>query len=178
MLACRNYRMPGKNNKRGVVLLTAVGMMFVLLAFVGLAFDVGYLQWSRRRAQTAADAAAVAGAWAVVQGDTVTTSGRNGSADNGFKDSTNGVTVTINKPPTGGSYTSDTTAVEPVVSQDAPAFFMRILGFNTLPVRARPVARAGSSPACIYALAPTPQHALPPAVPPPLTRASSDPPTP
>jgi len=32
-------------------------MMFVLLAFVGLAFDVGYLQWQRRRAQSAADGA-------------------------------------------------------------------------------------------------------------------------
>ena len=49
----RHYGVTEKNNKRGVVILTAVGMMFVLLAFVGLAFDVGYLQWSRRRAQTA-----------------------------------------------------------------------------------------------------------------------------
>src|SRR5207253_1962125 len=115
------------------VLPMAVGMMFVLVAFVGLAFDVGYLQWARRRAQTAADAAAVAAAWAVVQGDPVTPSGQNGSADNGFKDSTNGVTVTINKPPSGGSYASDTTAVEAIVSQDAPSYFMRILGFNSLP---------------------------------------------
>src|SRR5260370_14631170 len=104
MLACRNYRMPGKNSKRGVVILTAVGMMFVLLAFVGLAFDVGYMQWSRRRAQTAADAAAVAAAWAVEQGDAITTSGQNASVDNGFKDSTDGVTVTINSTPTSGCY--------------------------------------------------------------------------
>src|SRR5258708_35647452 len=105
MLACRNYGVIGKNNKRGVALLTAVGMMFVLLAFVGLAFDVGYMQWSRRRAQTAADAAALAAAWAVVEGDPVTTSGQNSSADNGFKDSTNGITVTINQPPSSDSHT-------------------------------------------------------------------------
>src|SRR6266478_5456671 len=103
----RYYGKAGKTGKRGVVLLAAAGMMFVLLAFVGLAFDVGYLQWSRRRAQTAADAAAVAAAWAVVQGDPVTTSGQNSSADNGFKDSANGVTVTINRPPSGGSYVSN-----------------------------------------------------------------------
>src|SRR2546426_7648629 len=84
MLAGRNYGMAGKNNKRGVVILTAVGMMFVLLAFVGLAFDVGYLQWSRRRAKTAADAAEVAAAWAVVQGDPVTPSGQSGFAAYGF----------------------------------------------------------------------------------------------
>src|SRR6266853_813713 len=96
-----------RRDRRGVILIIVAGMMFVLLAFVGLAFDVGYLQWSRRRAQTAADAAAVAAAWAVLKGDTVTTSGQNGSADNGFTDSTNGVTVTINKPPSTGSYTTD-----------------------------------------------------------------------
>ncbi len=160
MLACRNYGMAGKNNKRGVVLLTAVGMMFVLLAFVGLAFDVGYMQWSRRRAQTAADAAALAAAWAVEQGDAVTTSGQNASGDNGFKDSTNGITVTINQPPSSGSYTGDATAVEAVVSQDAPSFFMRVLGYNTLPVRARAVARAGYATACIYALNPTAKDTL------------------
>src|SRR3954466_896325 len=99
-----------RSGRRGSILLLASGMMFVLLAFVGLAFDVGYLQWSRRRAQTAADAAAAAAAWAVLQGDTVTTSGQNGSADNGFTNSTNGVTVTINKPPSAGSYTADATA--------------------------------------------------------------------
>src|SRR6266404_873414 len=120
MLARKYYGTAGQDEKRGVVILTAVGMMFVLLAFVGLAFDVGYMQWSRRRAQTAADAAALAAAWAVVQGDAVTTSGQNGSADNGYKDSVNGVTVTINKPPSSGSYASDATAVEAIVSQDAP----------------------------------------------------------
>ena len=42
-----------RSGRRGVVLLIAAGMMFVLFAFMGLALDVGYLQWSRRRAQTA-----------------------------------------------------------------------------------------------------------------------------
>src|SRR5438874_7174241 len=111
------YGMAGQNGNRGFVLPMAVGMMFVLLAFVGLAFDAGYLQWSRRRAQTAADAAAVAAAWALAQGDAITTSGQSGSADNGYKDSTDGVTVTINTPPSGGSYAADPTAVEAIVSQ-------------------------------------------------------------
>jgi Putative Flp pilus-assembly TadE/G-like len=160
MLARRDYGMARNDSRRGVVLLTAAGMMFVLLAFVGLAFDVGYLQWSRRRAQTAADAAAIAGAWAGMQGEPVTTAGQNSSADNGFKDSTNGVTVTINKPPSGGSYSTDPTAVEAIVSQDAPSFFMQVLGVKILPVRARAVAKVGYSVACLYALNPTVKDAL------------------
>src|SRR5439155_10574785 len=130
-------------------------MIFVLLAFVGLAFDVGYVQWSRRRAQTATDAGAMAGAWANKQGDTYVTAGQNASADNGYTNGTDGVTVTINKPPTSGSYTTDANAVEAIVSQDAPSYFMRILGWNVLPVRARAVAKGGFSTACIYALDPS-----------------------
>src|SRR5207248_8220628 len=73
-----------QRGRRGVILITAAGMMFVLMAFVGLAFDVGFMQWSRRRAQTAADAGALAGAWALQLGGVVTTDGKDGSAVNGF----------------------------------------------------------------------------------------------
>src|SRR5437667_10325258 len=101
MLACRYNGMAGKNNKRGVIILAAVGMMFVLLAFVGLAFDAGYLQWSRRRAQTAADAAAVAAAWALAQRDAITTPGQTGPADKGYKASEAAVTGTVTTPAPG-----------------------------------------------------------------------------
>src|SRR5688572_19239616 len=126
--------------RRGSIVLLATGMIFVLLAFVGLAFDVGYLQWSRRRAQTAADAGAIAGAWAIQMGHTVTTEGQDGSAMNGYTHGQNGVTVTINQPPSTGTYAGVSGMVEAIVSQDAPSYFMRVLGFNTLPVRARAVA--------------------------------------
>src|SRR5215472_2532303 len=111
MLARRQFESAEQRSRRGFVLLTAAVMMFVLLGFVGLAFDVGYMQWLRRRAQTAADAAALAGAWAAIEGDTVTTSGQNASADNGFTSGSSGVTVTINQPPSSGSYSSDSSAV-------------------------------------------------------------------
>src|SRR5262245_66537090 len=86
MLTGRKSGIAERSGKRGIVVLAAAGLIFVLLAFLGLAFDAGYLQWARRRAQTAADAAAIAGAWAAVQGDNVNTQGLNGAADNGFTD--------------------------------------------------------------------------------------------
>jgi len=149
-----------RHGRRAVILVIAAGMMFVLLAFVGLAFDVGYLQWSRRRAQTSADAAALGGAWAVQLGGSMTTEAKAASATNGFTDGQSGVTVTINNPPLSGGFTGDPTAVEAIVSQDAPSYFMRILGYNTLPVRARAVAKQGFSTACLYALNPTAKDAL------------------
>jgi hypothetical protein len=150
----------GRRGERGVILLIATGIIFVLLAFLGLAFDVGYLQWSRRRAQTAADAGALDGAWAKAAGGSVTAKGQDGAAMNGFTDGQNGVTVTINSPPTLGAYTGDATAVEAIVTQDAPSFFMRVLNWSTLPVRARAVAKSGYDTACVFALDPHAQDAL------------------
>src|SRR5260370_27992285 len=149
-----------RRDRRGVILIAVTGMLFVLLAFAGLAFDVGYMQWSRRRAQTAADAAAVSGAWAVQLGSPVTAQGKAASAVNGFTDGTSGVTVTINNPPSGGSYTGNSSAVEALVSQDPPSYFMRVLGYNTLPVRARAVAMQGFGTGCVYALNPSASSAL------------------
>jgi hypothetical protein len=142
-------------NRRGVILLTAAGMIFVLLAFVGLALDVGYLQWSRRRAQTAADAAALAGGWAKQMGGSVAAEGRFGAEMNGFKHNDEGVRVTINNP-----YAGDSDAVEAIVEQDAPSFFMRALAWNTLPVRARAAVKLGYGTACVYALNATAKDAI------------------
>ena len=61
-----------------------------MLAFTGLAFDVGYLQWSRMGAQAAADAAAMGGLRELELGNSanIATAGLNDAALNGF---TNGV---------------------------------------------------------------------------------------
>src|SRR5437016_5258783 len=137
---------PRQSGKRGVILLTAAGLMFVLLAFMGLAFDVGYVQWQRRRAQIAADAAAMSGAWAKKTGASITTKGQQASAMNSFTDSVNGVTVTLNNPPTQGAYVGNNNYVEAIVTQNAPSFFMRVFNWDgashwdVLPVRARGVA--------------------------------------
>src|SRR5882724_2811531 len=100
MMNCRVER----RSQRGVVILMTVGFLFVLLGFLGLAFDVGFLQWQRRRAQTAADAAAMGGAWAKALGGLVTDKGRASATMNGFTYGSNAVTVTINNPPTLGAY--------------------------------------------------------------------------
>jgi len=149
-----------RRSERGVIILMATGIIFVLIAFLGLAFDVGFLQWQRRRAQTAADAAAMGGAWARALGGAVTAKGQASSAMNGFTDGASGISVTINNPPTVGAYTGDATAVEAIVSQDAPSYFSRILNWNSLPVRARAVAKLGFDQACVFALNPNQRDAI------------------
>lgn len=80
-------------------------MMVGLLAFAGLAVDVGYMQVMRRRAQNAADAAAMGALRELELGNTsnLSLAGRNDAALNGFTNGVNNTTVTINNPPVNGA---------------------------------------------------------------------------
>jgi hypothetical protein len=139
----------------GQVLSLTVISMAVLIGFVALSVDVGLLWSERRHMQTAADAAAVAGATALRLGNDVTTAADDVSALNGFPDGSAGVSVTVNDPPASGNYAGTSGFVEVVVDQSEPTFFMHVLGFGSMNVSARAVAGNINGPACIYALDPS-----------------------
>jgi hypothetical protein len=127
-----------------------------VLALVGLAIDSGHLQLVKVRMQTAADAAALGAV------NELKASGPAGmsaaavrdAAANGFQHGSNAVAVTVESPPSSGYYTIDPTAVQVTVSQSVDALFMGVLGFHRMNVKARSVARRGSSPNCVYVLDP------------------------
>ena len=133
--------------------------MVGLLAFMALAADVGYLRYEKRQLQTAADAAAIAGADELHYGD-VTSAANADSAANGFTNGSNGVTVTVNNPPLSGPHVSDSNYVEAIVARTASTFFAKAFGVSSTRVTARAVAHLGSSSNCIYALAPSGGNAL------------------
>jgi hypothetical protein len=139
----------------GQVLSLTVISMVVLIGFVALSVDVGLLWSERRHMQTAADAAAIAGATALRLGNDVTTAADDVSALNGFTDGSAGVSVTVNDPPASGNYAGTSGFVEVVVDQSEPTFFMHVLGFGSMNVSARAVAGNINGPACIYALDPS-----------------------
>lgn len=66
--------------------------LVVLLGFLGLATDVGYLRYMKRRLQAAADAGAIAGASEKKNGGNYLTAAQNDASLNRFTDGTNGVT--------------------------------------------------------------------------------------
>ncbi len=119
---------------------------------MALAVDVGFLRYQKRQLQTAADAAAVAGAAELSYGD-VTSAAETDSAANGFTNGSKGVTVTVNNPPVSGAHVGDSTYVEAIVSRSASTFFAKALGVSTTRITARAVAHLGSASNCIYALA-------------------------
>jgi hypothetical protein len=155
-----------RNNERGQVLAFTALAVTLLMGFAGLAVDMGVLRYQRRLQQTAADAAAIAGASNLAYGG-VTTGAQNASATNGFTDNSGGttctnnpgalgcVTVTVNNPPTSGPHKTDSNYVEVLVTAVQPTFFMRALGVSSRPVMARAVATntsGGAGSGCLYTL--------------------------
>src|SRR5271168_2053211 len=118
--------------------------LVVLIAMAGLVFDVGLLWLTRQQMQKATDAAAKAGANEIANQNLVTSSvqsaGIYDATQNGFtqgQPAPNGGTVTlvaVNSPPTGGPYKDQTDYVEAIITTSVPTFFLRVLGYTTIPI--------------------------------------------
>jgi len=145
-----------RKNQSGQALISTVLALTVLLGFGGLAIDMGVLRYEKRLQQTAADAAAVAGASNLTHGG-VTTGAKSASAANGFTDGVNNVIVTINNPPASGPHSGNGNYVEALVVAVQPTYFMQIFGINSETITARAVATnisGGANSGCLYTLGP------------------------
>jgi hypothetical protein len=143
-----------RNRESGQALVFVALSLVVLTGLVGFAIDIGYLRYTKRRIQTAADSAAIAGASELNNGNFFTAA-LNDSKANGFENGVNGVTVTPTNPPLDAPFNAKANAatfVEVQVRKNAPTFFMRIFGVNQAAVGATAVAQLASSRGCIYAL--------------------------
>ncbi|MDE3136744.1 MAG: hypothetical protein KGL59_09225 [Acidobacteriota bacterium] len=165
--------MTRKTESGQALVLTAVALV-ALLGVMGLAIDMGVLRYDKRLQQTAADAAAVAGAanlpYDGAGSSGVTTAARVASAQNGFTDGSSAtcgapptnlalyaVQVTVCNPPIDGPHTGDSNYVESYVSEGQPTFFMKVMGVSTKTVTARAVAtdKGGDvSGGCLITLGP------------------------
>jgi len=126
-----------------------------------LAVDVGDLWTTRRLMQSAADAGAMAGADELALGgssSSIITVAKDATSHNGFTDGASrpggsgNITVSVHNPPISGAYAGNANAVEVDVSQTQNTYFMKVLGFNTVPVSTSAVAVTLDSGSCVYSL--------------------------
>ena len=144
-----------RNRQAGQALVFVTFGLVALIGVVGLSIDMGYLRYTKRRLQTAADSAAIAGASVLKDTNPAyRAAALNDAKSNGFEDGVNGVTVKPFNPPTDPVFAGWANSVEVQVQQDAPTFFMGIFGVKTASLSATAVAHLGSSRGCIYSLAP------------------------
>ncbi len=141
--------------ERGQLLPIFALMAVVLVGMAALAVDVGYWRYQQRLEQTAADSAAMAGAYELnypLSADW-NTAALADSAANGFTNN-NGVTVSVTatNPPAAGTYAGNLNAVQVVVSQKQPVFFGAALGIAPQWISATAVALLLTPKTCVYAL--------------------------
>ena len=150
-----------RNNSGQTAIIVAFSLI-ILLGFLGIATDIGYLRYMKREMQKAADAGAVAGASDLGHpGSDYVAGARSLTAKNGFTHNLPDTNVEVNNPPTSGAYAGKSTYVEVIIHQDQPTFFMSVLGIHeAADQQARAVAGwpAESEGACIIALSPSTKH--------------------
>ena len=146
-----------RRRQRGSLMVLYAAMIMGMVGFAGLAVDVGYMQYTKRRLQQAADAAAMGALREMELGNSdLTAAGRNDASLNGFTNGQNNVTVTVNNPPASGSFSGQNTAVQVIVSKNIPTFFMMAFGQNSVALSAQAVAQTstsyGSVGGCIFVM--------------------------
>jgi len=152
-----------RHGEQGQIMPMMAIALIAIVSVIAVAADMGYFFDYRRRMQTGADGAAMAGA-EQLRRDTndaqVQPAAFSAAASNGFTNGASGTQVVINHPPSSGLYAGNDRFVEAIISQPRPTIFMGILGFNSASVGTRAVAGSLDSPNCIYALNPTANHAF------------------
>lgn len=145
--------------RRGTVVVVAAVSMVTLLSFVALSLDGGLLLDKRRQAQSASDAAALAGAGDLYErwfslAPSLRGSDPNGTARaaalaaaeaHGYKNGVSGCTVTVNIPPLSGPFVGQFGHVEVIVQQTQQRFFSNVFGASAVPYGSRSVSRGKRS---------------------------------
>ncbi len=148
----------------GTVAIVFALLLPVLIGMLGLIIDLGYAYQYKRIMQTAADAAAMGGAYHLFrddsnQSDNVEKAAEYDAGMNGF-DGSNGETITVNVPPVGGFYAGQDGFVEVIISQQLPTYFMPVLGIYDMTISARAVAGVTGGVGCVWVLSGTANDAL------------------
>lgn len=171
--------MNSSRKEDGQALVLVVFCMAVLLAFIGLALDVGNAFLVKRQLQTAADASAIAAVLEIQQcGSTpacevMQTAAAQAAQENGFANPTvltdcasssgESLALTVNNGPCALGISDpnygNTSYVEVVASKQQPLIFAPFVGVKSLTLTARSEAGYDAG-ACVLALDPTAPQAI------------------
>jgi hypothetical protein len=149
-------------DRRGALLATTALALPVIAGFAGLGIEVGMWYSDKRDLQTAADAAALSGAFERVRGNPtgLRSAARYEAQRNGFEVGGPN-TIAVNNPPLAGSRAGETTAVEVVLTRPHRLLFASVLLSADMTIAARSTAAVDTTgEACVLALDRTANAAL------------------
>ena len=131
-----------RKSQRGQTLVIIAIASVALLGMSGLAIDGGILFADRRHAQNAADAAAFAGAFEVLQGNTPYAAAYSRAADNEFNDNETTNWVDVYWPPISGPYAGNNQYVQTQIVSNVDSVFAHFVYGGQLQNTVNAIARA------------------------------------
>lgn len=149
-----------RRDRQGVTAVMTALALTTLFGFAGIGVEVAMWERAQRDMQGAADQAANAAAVAYNIGGHATTSAKAVTAQMGYADGVDGVTVTVNNPPTSGSYTSYSDAFEVLIRKPQPMWFANVIMSTAPTIGVRAVASPQGRQYCIIELDPTSAKAI------------------
>lgn len=138
----------------GAILIVVALAMTLLMALMGVGIEVGSWYMTRRALQTAADAAAIAGALESARGNPggIVSAAEKEAARNGVSLS-DGDSVVVYNPPTSGTLVGRSDAVEAIVTRQQQALFSVVVHSGPVTISSRAVAMVNDTGrACVLAL--------------------------
>jgi hypothetical protein len=137
--------MKNRHGERGQALIVIVFAIIGLVGITALAVDGGNAFVQTRRAQTAADSAALGGALARIKGEDWVATTYAIAAQHGFEHNGTSTGVAVNSPPANGPYQGDVEYIQVIIGARTRAYFAGVVGVPEIRTTVQAVARTKSS---------------------------------
>ena len=130
-----------KHTARGQALIVIALALVGLIGIAGLVIDGGNAFQNRQQAQNAADAAALASAYARIQGGSVVDAAMAAAAANGFNNDGVQNIISLYTPPKDGPHAGDIEYMQVIIRTTVTTYFMRVVGTDEIVNEVQAVAR-------------------------------------
>ena len=131
-----------RSSERGQALILIVFAIMALVGVIGLAVDGGNAYADRRQAQNAADAAALAGALARLNGEKWLDTTYAVARENGYNNDGVNSIVQINVPPDSGTYKDNAEYIQVKITSNLRTYFASVVGMPRITNVVETIARS------------------------------------
>jgi hypothetical protein len=130
-----------KRFERGQALIVIALALVGLMGMAGLVIDGGNAFQDRQRAQNAADAAALASAYARLKGGSMVDAALASAAENGYSNDGVRSIISLYTPPKDGPHAGDIEYIQVIIRSTVPTYLMRVIGRSEIVNEVQAVAR-------------------------------------
>lgn len=131
-----------KPSERGQALIVIAFSIIGLFGMSALAIDGGNAFYNRRKAQTAADSAALTGAITRIEGGNWRLAALDSARVNGYDNDGETNSVELNTPPIDGPYLENPEYIQVIITSRFNTFFGSVIGVKQITVRTQAISRS------------------------------------